>query len=177
MIGTTMTTTSGDPLIAGWSFITGAGAGLGFGTAMSAALVELDAERSGVASALLQTVVKLGPAFGASILGSVLNSTYQGQVAVTGLPPSAAADVKAGVFGGIAVAQQLGSPALLKSVQAAFVAGLDDALRLTAGVTVVAILLALLFLPARARARAASAAEAAETAEAPEAETGPVLAG
>jgi hypothetical protein len=164
-----MTTTSGDPFIAAWSFITGAGAGLGFGTAMSAALVELDAERSGVGSALLQTVVKLGPAFGASILGSLLNSTYQAQVAVTGLPASAAATVKASVFGGIAVAKQLGSPALLNSAQTSFVAGLDDALRFTAGATVVAILLALLFLPSRVRAAGA--------AEAPKSETGPVLVG
>ena len=168
-IGTTMTTTSDDLFVAAWSFITGAGAGLGFGTAMSAALVGLNAERSGVASALLQTVVKLGPAFGASILGSVLNSTYQAQVAVTGLPAPAASSVKASVFGGIAVAKQLGSPALLNSAQTAFVAGLDDALRFTAGVTVVAILLALLFLPART--------QAAQSAETPEAETGPVLAG
>jgi EmrB/QacA subfamily drug resistance transporter len=168
-IGTTMTRTSGDPFIAAWSFITGAGAGLGFGTAASAALVELSAERSGVGSALLQAIVKLGPAFGASILGSVLNSTYQAQVAVTGLPASAAATVKASVFGGIAVAKQLGSPALLNSAQTSFVAGLDDALRFTAGVTVVAILLALLFLPSRARA--AGAAKAAKS------ETGPVLVG
>jgi predicted MFS family arabinose efflux permease len=170
-IGTTMTTTSGDSLIAAWSFITGAGAGLGFGTASSAALVEMDAERSGVASALLQTVIKLGPAFGASIMGSVLNSTYQARVAVAGLPASAAADVKASVFGGIGVAQQLRSPALLNSVQTSFVAGLDDALRLTAGVTVFAILLALLFLPARARAAEAPEAEGSKS------ETGSVLAG
>jgi Na+/melibiose symporter-like transporter len=170
-IGTTMTTTSGDMFVAAWSFITGAGAGLGFGTAASAALVELDAERSGVASGLLQTVVKLGPAFGASILGSVLNSTYQAQVSVTGLPASAASSVKASVFGGIAVAKQLGSPALLNSAQTAFVVGLDDALRFTAGITVVAILLALFFLPARTQA-----VRSAETPEAPETETGPVVA-
>jgi len=131
----------------------------------------MDAERSGVASALLQTVIKLGPAFGASIMGSVLNSTYQARVAVAGLPASAAADVKASVFGGIGVAQQLRSPALLNSVQTSFVAGLDDALRLTAGVTVFAILLALLFLPARARAAEAPEAEGSKS------ETGSVLAG
>jgi EmrB/QacA subfamily drug resistance transporter len=163
-IGATMTTASGDPFLAAWSFVTGAGAGLGFGTAMSVALVELDAERSGVASALLQAVVKLGPAFGASILGSVLNSTYGAQVAVSGLPASVAATVKASVFSGLEVAKQLGSAALAASARTSFVAGLDDALRLTAGVTVLAILLALLFLPSRARAAGA--------AEAPEARTG-----
>ena len=85
-LGASMTATSGDAYVALWTFIVGAGGGICFATAASAALVELSAERSGVGSALLQTVVKLGPAFGASILGSVLNGTYQGQLHLTGLP-------------------------------------------------------------------------------------------
>jgi predicted MFS family arabinose efflux permease len=153
VVGATMTTGSSDGFIAGWTFVVGLGGGLGFATAASTALVELSADRSGVGAALLQAVVKLGPAFGASFLGSVLNSTYQAQVAVSGLPASAAAAVKASVFGGLAVAQQTGSAALLASVKAAFVAGMDDAVRITAGVALVAIIPALLFLPARARAR------------------------
>ena len=153
VVGATMTTGSSDAFIAGWTFVVGLGGGLGFATAASTALVELSADRSGVGAALLQAVVKLGPAFGASFLGSVLNSTYQAQVAVSGLPASAAAAVKASVFGGLAVAQQTGSAALLASVKAAFVAGMDDAVRITAGVALVAIIPALLFLPARARAR------------------------
>jgi MFS transporter, DHA2 family, multidrug resistance protein len=150
-VGMTMTVTSGDLFIAAWSFIVGAGTGLAFAGAMSVSLVEVDAERSGVASALLQAVVKLGPAFGASILGSVLNSTYSAQVAVGGLPATTAATVKGSVFSGLRVAEQLGSTPLAASARTAFVAGLDDALRVTAGVAVVAALLALFFLPARAR--------------------------
>ncbi len=161
VVGTTMTRTSGDAFLAAWSFIVGAGAGLGFGAAMSAALVEIDAERSGVASALLQAVVKLGPAFGASILGSVLNSTYQSQVNVAGLPAAATAAVKASVFGAIAVAQQLKSVALLDSARAAFVAGMDDALQFSAGVAVLAIVLALLFMPSRVRVAGRAAASGA----------------
>jgi predicted MFS family arabinose efflux permease len=152
LVGATMTATSSDGFIAGWTFIVGLGGGMGFATAASAALVELSPDRSGVGAALLQAVVKLGPAFGASFLGSILNSTYQAQVAVAGLPDSAAAAVKASVFGGLSVAQQVGSAALLDSVRAAFVAGMDDAVRVTAGVAIVGIVLALLFLPARARA-------------------------
>lgn len=168
VVGATMTAASGDGFIAGWTFVVGLGGGLGFATAASAALVELSADRSGVGAALLQAVVKLGPAFGASFLGSVLNSTYQAQVAVSGLPASAAAAVKASVFGGLAVAQQTGSAELLASVKTAFVAGMDDAVRITAGVALVAIVLALLFLPARARA--------ARPAGAPQAATGPLAA-
>ena len=149
LAGATMTAASGDAFIAAWTFVVGAGAGLGFATSASAALVELSADRSGVGSALLQAVIKLGPAFGASFLGSVLNSTYQAQVSVAGLPAAAAATVKASVFGAVAVAQQAGSAALLHSARAAFAAGMDDALRFAAVTTVVAIVLALAFLPSR----------------------------
>jgi MFS transporter, DHA2 family, multidrug resistance protein len=167
LIGATMTAHSGDAFIAAWTFIVGAGGGLGFATSASAALVELSADRSGVGSALLQAVVKLGPAFGASFLGSVLNSTYQAQVAVTGLPASAAAAVKASVFGGLTVAQQVESSTLLASVRGAFVAGMDDAVRVTAGVAMVAIVLALAFLPARARARQPADVPAVRTGQLP----------
>jgi hypothetical protein len=115
------------------------------------ALVELSADRSGVGSALLQAVIKLGPAFGASILGSVLNSTYQGQVSLAGLPAQTAATVQGSVFGGLAVAKQLNSPELFASVRTAFVAGMDDAVRVAALVAVVGVVLAVVFLPARMR--------------------------
>jgi len=84
--GSAMTTSTGDGYIAAYTFVVGAGAGLGLATAASAAMVQLSAERSGVGSALLQAIIKLGPAFGATILGSVLNSTYQSHVSVAGLP-------------------------------------------------------------------------------------------
>jgi len=86
-VGTGMTATSGDGFMSAWTVVVGAGAGLGFATAASAALVEVSADRSGVASALLQAVIKLGPAFGASILGSLLNSTYQAGVRVRACRP------------------------------------------------------------------------------------------
>jgi DHA2 family multidrug resistance protein-like MFS transporter len=148
-LGSLTTATSGDAFVSAWTFIVGAGAGLGLATAASAAVVELPSERSGVGSALLQAIIKLGPAFGATILGSVLNSTYQGQVSVAGLPATAASAVQQSVFGGIAVARQIGSPALLESVRTAFVAGMDDAARLAAIVAAVAALVALVVMPRR----------------------------
>ncbi len=134
------------------TFAVGAGAGLAFATSASAALVELPAERSGVGSALLQTIVKLGPAFGASILGSVLASTYQAHLPLAGLPQAAAAAVRSSVFGGIAVAGQAGSVALLDAVRDAFVHGMDDAMRVAGATALLAALVALAFLPARAAA-------------------------
>jgi DHA2 family multidrug resistance protein-like MFS transporter len=149
LVGSTLTSTSGDGFIAAWTFVLGAGAGLGFATSASAALVELSADRAGVGSALLQAVVKLGPAFGASILGSVLNATYQSQVQVAGLPADLAEAVRGSVFAGLAVARQAGSQALANSARSAFVAGFDDAARLAAMILAVAALVALALLPSR----------------------------
>ena len=154
LVGSTLSASSSDAFIAAWTFFVGAGGGLAFATAASTALVELSADSAGVGSALLQAVVKLGPAFGASILGSVLNSTYQSQLDLSGLPPAAADAVRSSVFGGIAVAQQLGATELLANVRGAFVAAIDAAALVTATTAVVAIVVALLFLPNR-RAMAA----------------------
>ena len=148
-LGSLMTATTGDAFIA---FIVGAGAGLGLATAASAAMVELSAERSGVGGALVQAVVKLGPAFGATILGSVLNSTYQSHVSVTGLPAAAASAVQGSVFGGLEVARQVGSPALLDSVRTAFVAGMDDASRVAAIIAIAAVVGSIVLMPKRASA-------------------------
>ena len=159
-LGSTMTATAGDGFIALFTFIVGAGAGMGLATSVSAAMVELSAERSGVGGALVQAVVKLGPAFGATILGSVLNSTYQSHVSVAGLPAAAASAVQGSVFGGLEVARQVGSPALLDSVRTAFVAGMDDASRVAATIAIAAAVGAIVLLPGRAAAH--SAVEAAE---------------
>jgi len=149
LVGSTLSAGSSDAFIAAWTFFVGAGGGIAFATAASSALIELSADSAGVGSALLQAVVKLGPAFGASILGSVLNSTYQSQLDLSGLPQAAADAVKSSVFSGIAVAQQLGSTALLANVRGAFVSGIDAAALVTAATAVVAIVVALLFLPNR----------------------------
>ncbi|HEX7950027.1 MAG TPA: MFS transporter [Candidatus Limnocylindrales bacterium] len=146
-LGATMTAASGDGLMATWSFVAGLGGGLGFATAASAALVELSVERSGVGSATLQAVNKLAPALGAAILGSVLNASYQAQVHVAGLPAPAVDATQSSVFGGLSVAQRLGSATHLASVQTAFVAGLDDALRVGAVVVAIGVLVALALLP------------------------------
>jgi EmrB/QacA subfamily drug resistance transporter len=155
--GGTMTGTTGDGFIAAWTFTVGLGAGLCLATAASGALAELPADRSGVGSGLMQAVQKLGPAFGATILGSVLNSTYHARLHLAGLPAPAAEAVKKSVFGGIAVAHQAGSPALLESVRGAFVAGMDAGLRVSAAIAVAGAVLALAVFPGRVRPRAEGA--------------------
>jgi len=151
-VGGTMTPGSGDGYIAAWTFTVGFGAGISLSTSAAIAMSQLSAERSGVGSALMQTFTKLGPALGAAILGSVLNSTYQAQLHVTGLPAPAAEAARRSVFAGLAVAHQLNSPALLAAVRSAFVAGMDNGLRVSGAIALTAAVLALAFLPRRTAA-------------------------
>ncbi|HEY7147335.1 MAG TPA: MFS transporter [Streptosporangiaceae bacterium] len=130
-----------------WTAVAGAGLGLALATSASAALAELSAEQSGVGSAVLQAVNKTGGPFGSAILGSVLLAAYQSSVSVAGLPAAAARAVRSGIFGGVAVATQSGSAALLASVRASFVHGMDAALWVSAGFGLAGLILAALFLP------------------------------
>jgi Na+/melibiose symporter-like transporter len=114
---------------------------------MSAALVELDEEKSGVGSGVMQAVNKTGAPLGIAILGSVLSAGYLARVDLAGLSTTAAAAARQSVFGGVAVAHELHSPALLASVQRAFVHGMDLALVVSAAIALVGMVLTVFFLP------------------------------
>src|SRR6266516_2857726 len=168
VLGATMTAASGDAFIATWTAISGLGFGLALATAASAALVDLPKENAGVGSAVMQAVQKAGAPLSAAVLGSVIASGYHSQLPLAGLPAATAGAVRSSVFAGIAVAQRIGSPELLASVRSAFVHGIGLMLWVSAGLAVVAVILALLFLPWRATAAApgpAATGEAAEGAE------------
>jgi MFS transporter, DHA2 family, multidrug resistance protein len=150
LVGASTSVGSNYGFVAAWMAIAGVGMGLCLSTAGSAALSTLPQERSGVGSAVMQALQKVGAPFGTAILGSVLLSVYQGNLHLVGLPPATAALVQGSVFGGIAVAHQLRSVPLLESVQTAFVQGMDVALVVAAGIAVAGIVLAVAFLPGRA---------------------------
>jgi len=139
--------------VAAWMALVGAGMGLAMATAASTALSELSQERSGVGSAVMQALQKVGGPFGAAILGSVLSSVYQDRLNLAGLPAAAAHVVKQSLFGGLAVAQQLGSAPLLASVRTAFVQGMDVSLVVAAGIATLGFVLTLTFLPGRAASK------------------------
>jgi MFS transporter, DHA2 family, multidrug resistance protein len=146
-LGATTGVRSSGVFVAVWMAVVGCGMGLSLATASSAALAELSEERSGVASAVLQAVNKVGGPFGTAILGSVLSAGYLSHLDLAGLPASAATAVRQSVFGGIAVAQRSGSAPLLASVRSAFTHGMDQALLTSAGIAVVGVVLTLIFLP------------------------------
>jgi len=165
--GAFTSTHSGTGFGAAWFAVAGAGLGLAMPSAMNAALGALSAERSGAGSALITAFRQVGAALGAAILGTVLSSAYQSQLDLAGLPAAAASAVRSGISGGVAVAHDLGSAALLSSVSAAFVHGLDVMLWCCAGIALAAALLALAFLPRQAGVSGAEV-PAAEPAGVPE---------
>ena len=154
LAGATTRVDSSAWFVAGWMAVVGFGMGVGFATAASTALKNVPSDRSGVASALIQAMQKVGAPLGSAIFGSVLVTVYQSQLDVTGLPPAAAAAVKQSVFAGVAVAQKLHTAALLDSVRESFVRGMDAALFASAGVAALAIVVALVFMPGRAHVTA-----------------------
>src|SRR5262249_8068552 len=147
LLGTRTGVHSSEASIALWMALVGAGMGLAMATASSAALSELSDQQSGIGSAVMQALNKLGGPFGAATLGSAVTAAYTANVHLAGLPPAAADEVRGSVFGGVAVAVQAHSPALLAEVRHAFTLGLDRALLVSAGFALVGAILALAFLP------------------------------
>ncbi|MGH3405401.1 MAG: hypothetical protein ACRDRJ_23345, partial [Streptosporangiaceae bacterium] len=142
------------------------GLGLALPTAMHAALGALTPERSGSGSALMTALRQVGAAIGVAVLGTVLNTVYQGHLTLTGLPRAAASAARASVAGGLQVARDLGSLSLLTQVRAAYASGLDVMLWVCAAIALAAALLALLFLPRQTAP--ADAAGTASQADGPE---------
>ena len=149
-LGAFTKTGSGTGFAAAWLAVAGLGLGLAMPQAMNAALAALSAERSGSGSALISALRQVGATIGVAILGTVLDSVYRGQLAVTGLPAATAALARSSVVAGVAVAKTLGSPALLTSARSAFVQGIDTMLWACAGIALASAILALIFLPRRA---------------------------
>jgi MFS transporter, DHA2 family, multidrug resistance protein len=152
--------TSSSGFIAGWMALTGLGMGLAMATATSAALSELSDDQAGIGSAALQALNKLGGPLGTAILGSTLSASYLAHLHLSDLPIPAAAAVRESIFAAVAVAQKLGSAALLHSVRVAFVHGMDVALVVSSIFAIIGAVLAVVFLPATAVAQGSQAVAA-----------------
>jgi EmrB/QacA subfamily drug resistance transporter len=116
--------------------------------------------KAGVGSAVNDTTRQVGGALGVAVLGSVFTSIYGSQIADSlsgqGLPATLVAQAKDSVGAAMAAAAQLGGAAgeRLQAVAAdAFMGGFSAALRAGAVVTLVGLVVTLVWLPARARAR------------------------
>ena len=147
LIGSRTSVGSSGLFVAGWMAVVGLGMGLALATSTSAALSKLSEERSGVGAAALQAINKLGGPLGTAVLGSVLSTAYLARLAVSGLPAPAATAARQSIFGAVAVADRIHSPALLHSAHTAFVHGMDLALVVSGAVALVGLALTVAFLP------------------------------
>jgi MFS transporter, DHA2 family, multidrug resistance protein len=145
-IGAVTTLSSSTGYAAGWIALAGLGLGLAMPSAMNVAIGALSAERSGSGSALLSAMRQVGATIGVAVLGTLISNGYSSGVNVTGLSGTVAAAAKSSVAGGVAVAEELRSVALLDSVRTAYISGMDVMLWACGGIAVASALLALLFL-------------------------------
>jgi MFS transporter, DHA2 family, multidrug resistance protein len=132
-----------------WLVILGAGLGLSLISAATGALAKIPRDQSGVGSAVMQALQKVGVPLGTAVLGTLFSSVYVSHLALAGMPEQVASGVRKSVFAGMAAAAQLKSPDLLASVQQAFVKGMDTMMWASAGIAVVGMMLSLLFLPGK----------------------------
>jgi MFS transporter, DHA2 family, multidrug resistance protein len=147
-LGAATTAASSTLFISVWMAVLCTGTGLALSAAVSAALSQLAAERSGTGSAVVQVFQKTAGPLGTALMGSVVTAAYQSRLDLFTLPPAAATAVRRSVYGGLAVAERLGSAPLANSVRAAFVHGMDMSLLTSTAIGVAGAILTLLFLPA-----------------------------
>jgi EmrB/QacA subfamily drug resistance transporter len=134
-----------------WVAVTGGGLGIAMPSAMNAAVAPLTEERSASGGALIQAVRQVGGTIGVAVLGTIIANAYTSRLPGLGhLPSAAAGAVRSSVAGGVTVARELGSAALLDEVRSAFIHGMDVMLWTCGGIAVASALLALLFLPRHA---------------------------
>jgi len=135
--------------------VMGLGLGLAMTPATEAVMGSLPKAKAGVGSAMNDVLRELGATLGVAVLGSILASKYAGGMdgSTDGLPTDAADASLDSVGGAHAVAAQLGDSAgaLVASADQAFVSAMGTTTDIAAAVALAGALIALAFLPTRAK--------------------------
>ncbi len=143
------TVTSGYGPVLASMLIMGIGMGMTMAPATESIMGSLPRHKAGVGSAVNDTTRQVGGALGVAILGSLLASSY-----ASSLGPDVPAAAKASVGAALNVARQLGGEqgaSLAAAAKSAYVDGMGVGVLVAAGVALVGSLVALAFLPSRAR--------------------------
>ena len=151
------TVTSGYPPVLVSMLLMGLGMGMTMAPATESIMGSLPRAKAGVGSAVNDTTRQVGGALGVAILGSLLASTY-----ASSLGSAAPAAARASVGAALDLARQLGGDegaALAASARSAYVDGMGVGVLVAAGVALLGALVALVFLPSRARMETASPSE------------------
>jgi EmrB/QacA subfamily drug resistance transporter len=134
----------------------GTGMGFAMSPATEAIMGSLPKAKAGIGSAMNDVVREVGGTLGVAVLGSVLTTSFASSMdgAVPGLPGGAAEAASDSVGAAHEVAAQLGggvATKLLDASNSAFVDAMGTSASIAAGVALVGALVALAFLPSRAR--------------------------
>jgi EmrB/QacA subfamily drug resistance transporter len=151
------TVTSGYGPVLASMLIMGLGMGMTMAPATESIMGSLPRHKAGVGSAVNDTTRQIGGALGVAILGSLLASTYASSLG-DGVPAAA----KASVGAALDLARGLGGAdgaALALSAKSAYVDGMGVGVLVAAGVALLGSVIALVFLPSRARMEADEPAE------------------
>ena len=143
------TVTSGYGPVLAHMLIMGLGMGMTMAPATESIMGSLPRAKAGVGSAVNDTTRQIGGALGVAILGSLLASTY-----ASSLGEAVPAAAKASVGAALDLARQLGGEqgtALAAAAKSAYVDGMGVGVLVAAGVALLGSLVALAFLPSRAR--------------------------
>ena len=143
--------------------LTAAGLGMGFAMAPAteAIMGSLPKAKAGIGSAMNDVVREVGGTLGVAVLGSIVSTSYASSMEdpTSRLPDEAAEAATDSVGAAHEVAAELGGAASAKlSILAdqAFVDGMTTAAGLAAGAAIAGALVAMAFLPSRARAETAA---------------------
>ena len=134
----------------------GQGMGLAMSPATDAIMGALPRSKAGIGSAMNDVVRELGGTLGVAVLGSILSSSYGSGMgdATAALPHGAAEAAGDSVGAAHEVGAQLGGGAgakLIDTANGAFVDAMATTATLAAAAAVIGALIALAFLPSRAR--------------------------
>jgi EmrB/QacA subfamily drug resistance transporter len=148
---------SGYGLVAASIAILGTGMGLTMAPATESIMGSLPLAKAGVGSAMNDTTRMVGGALGVAVLGSVMASSYGSAIepALRGVSPQIAQAAGDSIGAASTIATQLGTQgqALLQAARSAYIEGMGNAVLVGSAVATAAVVVVLLFLPARARRR------------------------
>jgi MFS transporter, DHA2 family, multidrug resistance protein len=145
---------SGYGLVAAAMVVLGVGIGMALPTSLDVILGTIPPTQTGAGSALTRALQQIAATFGVAILGSILNSAYQAQVAPPlAALPSAARDAAMGSLAGAhAVAAHLPPSvrgAVVEAANQAYAQGMTEVMLVSAGLVLATAIAIAVFLPAR----------------------------
>ncbi len=134
--------------------VIGFGIGIALPTSLDVILGTLPPGQTGAGSALTRALQQVAATFGVAILGSILNSTYQGQIGshLAALPGAAREAALNSLAGAHAVATHFRAPgraALVDAANQAYTHGMGQVMIVSAILLVVTAIAIAIFLPAR----------------------------